>query len=82
MGNYSEVVCVTFESMRSDMKIEYYTSELDEGDRDYEERAKEFLLNLFQYQIRHMEFYKRIQCIIVYYIFGECMGRIFILAVA
>lgn len=38
--------------------FEDYTSELQEGQAPYPERAKEFLLELFQYKIRHDEFYK------------------------
>jgi len=38
--------------------FEDYTSELQEGQKNYIERAKEFLLELFQYRIRHIEYYK------------------------
>lgn len=38
--------------------FEDYSSELEEGDPNYVERAKEFLMKLFRYQIRHIEFYR------------------------
>lgn len=38
--------------------FEDYTSELEEGDEDYVERAKCFLKELFEYKIRHVEYYK------------------------
>lgn len=38
--------------------FEDYTSELEEGQEDYMERAKSFLKELFEYQIRHIEYYK------------------------
>ncbi len=38
--------------------FEDYSSELREGQAPFSERAKEFLLELFQYSIRHVEYFK------------------------
>ena len=38
--------------------FEDYTSELQEGEENYIERAKQFLKELFEYKIRHIEYYK------------------------
>ena len=38
--------------------FEDYSSELEEGDKDYVERAKCFLKELFEEQIRRIEYYK------------------------
>ncbi len=40
------------------MHFEDYTSELEEGEDDYIKRAKDFLIELLQYTIRHDEFFK------------------------
>lgn len=38
--------------------FEDYTSELQDGEENYIERAKHFLKELFEYKIRHVEYYK------------------------
>ena len=38
--------------------FEDYSSELEDGQEDYIERAKSFLKELFEYRIRHIEYYK------------------------
>lgn len=38
--------------------FEDYTSELEDGEEDYIERAKSFLNDLFKYKICHIEYYK------------------------
>ena len=38
--------------------FEDYTSELEDEDENYIERAKHFLQELFEYKIRHIEYYK------------------------
>lgn len=38
--------------------FEDYTSELQDGEKNYIERAKHFLKKLFEYKIRHVEYYK------------------------
>lgn len=38
--------------------FEDYSSELQEGEDNYIERAKSFLKELFEYKIRHVEYYK------------------------
>ena len=40
------------------MHFEDYTSELEEGEDDYIKRAKDFLIELLTYTIRHDEFFK------------------------
>ncbi|MBE7027149.1 MAG: hypothetical protein E7410_06295 [Ruminococcaceae bacterium] len=38
--------------------FEDYTSKLQDGEENYIERAKHFLKELFEYRIRHVEYYK------------------------
>lgn len=38
--------------------FEDYSSELQDGEENYMERAKSFLKELFEYKIRHVEYYK------------------------
>ncbi len=38
--------------------FEDYTSELEPGAPDYIQRAKDFLIEIFQYRIKHVEVYK------------------------
>lgn len=38
--------------------FEDYSSELQDGEENYTERAKAFLKELFEYKIRHIEYYK------------------------
>lgn len=58
---------VGFEVFENEIIVFYFTdhyhfeddsSELQEGEENYIERAKSFLKNLFEYKIRHVEFYK------------------------
>lgn len=83
---------VGFEVFADEVIVYYFTSHLHfadygvepaEGEEDYRKRAADFLSELFQYQIRHVEFLKgkRLYSEQYYIVYqdgreAECIGRI------